>query len=143
MVGIEPFGLGCWIVIFVSFYMLRRAAWFSAASIAVIGAFVSICATGEARWFVNCVATTIGLTADWLGLLLIRAMLTRSISLNMLIGYAGGGKADFNESLASRLEDAAKYRLATCDGQRYVLGTFGRIVSVCVRVAYRVTGCSA
>jgi hypothetical protein len=50
-----------------------------------------------------------------------------------------GASADFDQSIASRLDDAVRYRLAASSQLRYELAPLGRVVSLITRAAYRAT----
>src|SRR4029079_2242534 len=108
---------------------------FSAAAIVAIGAFFYVAGSTATP---ATVAASIGLVAWWLGLSLVRAMLARSVSLHMLRAASGGPSADFDQSIASRLDEARKYRLVTANGN-YQLAPLGRVVSRVARLGYAAT----
>jgi hypothetical protein len=140
MSGVETIGLACWVAISIAFGVCRWNALFSTASIAAIGGFVFYCATTDGSDLVSCAVTTVGLTAYWIGLLFVRSMISRSISLDMLLARAAGDTADFDALVAARLDETVKYKLASFDGRRFQLTAFGRVMAVCLGVAYRATG---
>src|SRR5262245_16220701 len=135
MSGIEAIGLASWLAISAAFGVCRRNAIFSAASVAAIGAFVSLCAATGAAGRISCAVTTIGLTTYWIGLWFVRSMISRSISLDMLLARAAGDAADFDALVEARVDETVTYKLATFDGHRYQLTTFGRVVAVCLGFA--------
>jgi len=137
--GLAALGSASWLAIVASFYACKRVVWFSAASAVVIFAFVVASAGRQGIDLPDRMAIAVGLTAWWLGLLLVRAMIARSVSLTMLIAFANHSSGDIQESVARRLDEAAKYGLAVFDGRRYTLARLGRIVTVCARVAYWAT----
>jgi hypothetical protein len=137
--GIELAGTACWLLLVAAFFLLRRAATFSLAAIALTGAFLVRCATADAPGLARSVAMTIGLIGMWLGLLLVRAMLGRSVSLGMLGALAAGRNAGFADAVAGRLDDAATLGLIVSDGKRWALTPRGRAVAAAADLAYRVT----
>jgi hypothetical protein len=143
MTGPAALGLVSWLAVAASFYAFKRAFWFSAASVVVIFAFVVASAGRQGMEAPDRAAIAVGLTAWWLGLLLVRTMITRSISLTLLIAFANHANGDIQESVARRLDEAAKYGLAVFDGRQYTLARLGRIVTACARVAYLATGSPA
>jgi hypothetical protein len=132
--------VACWVAILIAFCVLRRVALFAMAALVVLAAFVYISATASEPDSSATLAASLGLAAWSLGLSLVRAMLARSVSLKLLIASATGTAADFDESIASRLDDAVRYRLASSDGRRFELAPLGRLVSLAARAAYRATG---
>jgi hypothetical protein len=136
---VEAVGVACWLAIFIAFCVLRRAPVFGAAALALIAAFLYVAATASPRGRVASVAVTLGLVAWSLGLAFVRAMISRSVSLELLVACATGATAHFEESIASRLDEAVNFRLATFDGRRFELAPLGRVVSLAARAAYRAT----
>lgn len=65
------------------------------------------------------------------GLLLIRIMLHRSISLFLLLNYKSSRRrSDINEHLNRRLDDLLQYHLAVKKSTYYHLTPFGRLISI-------------
>lgn len=131
----ELIGFACWFAIFVAFCIFRHIAPFAAAALTLIVAFLYVSASSAAP--VTTGAVLVGLVAWSLGLSLFRAMLTRSVSLELLIGCTTGAPADFDQSIASRLDDAVRYRLAASSQRGYELAPLGRVVSLITSAAYR------
>ena len=120
--------------------VLRRAAAFTIVSVAAIVASIAVCATDPSAATAACVLAVAGQVACWAGLLLVRAMLVRSVSLTMLIAAASGGAAEVDGLMAGRLEEAETYRLATCRGNRFDLTSAGRMIVRLVGAADRALG---
>ena len=131
----ELIAVACWLAIFVAFCVFRHIALFAAAAVTLIVAFVYVSASSAAP--VTTGAVLVGLVAWSLGLSLVRAMLTRSVSLELLIACTTGAPADFDQSIASRLDDAVRYRLVASNQRGYELAPFGRVVSLIASAAYR------
>jgi len=124
-----------------SFYVLRRSPGrFLAACAAAIGVFAFVGwrwldhGAGADRW-----VALPGLVLASFGLLMVRVMLARSVSLRLLSAYAEG-QADpgISTDVARRIEDALHYRLITGCDDRYRLTSFGRGVAWIVAGLYRV-----
>ena len=131
--------IGC-VLVAASFAILRRAAAFTIVSAAAVVACIAACATDASAATATCVLAVAGQVAGWAGLLLVRAMLVRSVSLTMLIAAASGSAAEVDDLMARRLEEAAIYRLATCRGDRFDLTIAGRLIVRCVGAADRALG---
>ena len=131
--------IGC-VLVAASFVILRRAAAFTIVSVAAVVACIAVCTTDASAATATCVLAVAGQVACWAGLLLVRAMLVRSVSLTMLIAAAGGGAAEVDPLTANRLDEAAIYRLATCRGDRFDLTIAGRMIVRCVEAADRALG---
>ena len=84
------------------------------------------------------VAIVVGLALYWVGLLILRAMLTRSVSLHLLIAHAQGpNEAAFEDRIADRVAEAVRYRLVRADGERLTLSSIGRGLARVLAVLYR------
>jgi hypothetical protein len=86
------------------------------------------------------IVITLGLVLYWFGLVIVRVMLTRSVSLNMLAGYEQSGKQKKSESakegIAKRLEDGRYFGLVRVAENQYKLTLFGRLISFIVATTY-------
>jgi hypothetical protein len=82
---------------------------------------------------------TIGLAFYWFGLAIIRIMLTRSVSLNMLAGFQKGfGGSTAEEDVAGRLKDAQHYYLVHGSEKTFRLTWFGWIFASLTAIAYHI-----
>jgi hypothetical protein len=132
-------GIACWAVISIAFAVCRRNAAFAVVSVAAIGAFAYLDASA-ADAAVTGFVVALGLTTYVVGLLFVRSMIHRSISLDMLLARATGDRADFDALVAARVGETVTYRLATFDGREYRLTAFGRLIALGLGLAYRATG---
>jgi hypothetical protein len=77
------------------------------------------------------------------GLVIVRIMLHRSVSLRMLAALARRREEGSVEDIRSRLGDLERYGLAARSGDAYELTAFGRAVAGTLAVLYRVTSAPA
>ena len=86
------------------------------------------------------VLLVIGLALYFFGLLIVRVMLHRSVSLRMLAACDGGRAGEESrDDIRARLVDVERYRLAVKRDDRYGLTAFGRLIAGAVAALYRVT----
>jgi hypothetical protein len=123
-----------------SFYFVRTSlVWFLAACGAVIGLFGFV----SWQWADHGVAVERlvilpGLALSSLGLLMVRIVLTRSVSLRLLSAYVGEpAEVSVGADIARRVEEAEHYRLVTRRDDRYTLTVFGRVVARIMELLYR------
>ena len=84
--------------------------------------------------------TVLGLGLYWFGLLILRTMLRRSVSLNLLSSYADGQmQRDVGSDTRGRLRDAERHGLMRRDASEYRLTRFGNGVAAVVSLLYRAT----
>jgi hypothetical protein len=73
----------------------------------------------------------------WFGLTVVRIMLNRSVSLNLLANLRNGFSDNtVKEDIAGRLKDAQHYRLVTVVNNTYRLTWFGWIFASLITIAY-------
>lgn len=126
-----------------TFYFVRTSlAWFLAACVAVLG----LCEFMSGQWAdpgtaVERLVIVLGLALSSLGLLTVRVVLTRSVSLRILSAYVEGpADVRIGADIARRVEEAEHYRLVTRRDDRYTLTVFGRAVARIMAVLYRTQG---
>jgi hypothetical protein len=79
----------------------------------------------------------IGLVLYWLGLTIVRIMLTRSVSLRMLSGHAVNQTTDTtSEEIAGRLKDARHFNLVFVSNEGYRLTVLDSFVAGIVVLCY-------
>jgi hypothetical protein len=122
-----------------AFVLVRNVVAFSIVSGAAVAAVIAGCAASSAEP-ATCTLVIAGTLGWWTGLLLLRAMLVRSVSLSMLIAAGGGDAADPAALIERRLDDAAAYGLAIRQGDRFELTAAGRLIVRCAAEADRVLG---
>ena len=139
MDSLNSFGLGTFVLISILFFLIgSRPNLFHLLCALLIAAFVI--QTGKTldpdrlgEWIVM----TVGLTLYWFGLVIVRIMLTRSVSLHMLADYAKGDrKQTTSEGIATRLNDATHFGLMRADESRYTLTSFGKVIATIVAISY-------
>jgi hypothetical protein len=131
------YGLGTVALIGLAFYALRRIQTFVAASAAIIGAFTvitspSLPAERRLEWFV----ITAGLLASAVGLLIVRVMLIRSVSLQLLARIDGAGADSFQDGIRDRLNDLRVFHLVRGTEGGNTLTPFGQLVAGIVAASY-------
>lgn len=133
--------LGGFAAISALFYAIRsELSVFNGACLAAI----AVCAaaawfgavTDGSQWSV----TVVGLALYWFGLLILRTMLRRSVSLNLLSSYANAQtQRDIGSDIRGRLADAERHGLMRRDVSDYRLTRFGGAVAGIVALLYRLT----
>ena len=80
-----------------------------------------------------------GLLLYWFGLLIVRVMLQRSVSLHLLLSYFQGRPAEtIQEEVSGRFKDALFFRLVREDGSAFRLTLFGRFIATIVALFYAI-----
>jgi hypothetical protein len=80
---------------------------------------------------------TTGLILYWFGLTIVRIMLTRSVSLNMLAAFSRGElSVTASEGIGSRLKDASVFGLIASSDDRCRLTPFGKSIALLVASTY-------
>lgn len=128
---------GCFLSMSMTFYFVRsRIAIFNIVS----GSLIVFFTLNLHRFFPETAETVIflaGLVLYWFGLLLIRIMLRRSVSLRMLENCADGQPIGIREYLVSRLEDLIRFKLVYRHEGIYRPTLFGKSIGLFVSLAYR------
>ena len=90
---------------------------------------------------VDAIAVMTGFVLYWGGLLLLRVMLSRSVSLHMLVCYSRGQhEPTIDDHIAGRLDDALKYHLVVANADHYTLSRSGVVVDFFLTGLYQVVG---
>jgi hypothetical protein len=137
---IEIVGIICLLLISVMFYAIRKKLiLYHIACALVVGAFVFYALRYADTTIDQFVLLAIGLAFYWFGLAIIRIMLTRSVSLNMLASFQKGlSAATAEEDVAGRLKDAQHYYLVSTSDKTYQLTWFGWIFASLTAIAYHI-----
>lgn len=143
MTILDALGIGGALVMSAGFIFIRRplAAFNAACALAVAGCVTLAWDRARSGYPQEVLMLAVGLILFWLGLLIVRIMLQRSVSIRLLESYreAGGHEPDVREGIRSRLQDAERCRLVRHNSETYRLTWFGYIVASLLRVVYRVT----
>src|SRR5262249_21764459 len=113
----EWYGLGAVALMALVFYFVRRIPMYIALCGAICAGFVALTAPSvdfsrPSGWIVM----TAALLSASFGLLIVRVMLIRSISLNLLRNLDNATQSTFTEDLGGRLGDMRKFRLIRASG---------------------------
>jgi hypothetical protein len=124
-----------------TFYLVRRIPAYVALCAVII------CAFAGATWHLmnraepsEWVVTTCGLVLCSFGLLIVRVMLIRSVSLQLLAEIAAGQPGNAGERLSGRPRDMRAFRLIRTSSEASALTAFGRMISAVVALLYSVFG---
>jgi hypothetical protein len=137
MTVLDWYGLGGIAAISLNFYAVRRIPRYFFACALVILAFTwatrSFLLRTPAQWIVMCA----GLCLAAFGLLIVRIMLTRSISLDLLRRLRASLDDQFTRDIGSRLYDMRRFGLIRdVEGEKVTLTGFGQFVGSVVTILY-------
>jgi uncharacterized membrane protein len=143
MTILDTLGIGGALVMSAGFLFVRRplAAFNAVCAIVVVGCGMVAWDRARSTHPEEALLLVAGFILFWLGLLIVRIMLRRSVSIRLLESYreAGGHEPDVREGIRSRLQDAERCRLVRHSSDMYRLTWFGYLVASLLRVVYRVT----
>ena len=141
MGSLTMLGIATFLVISLLFLLFRSTPLlFHLGCVLSISAFVHV--TGRrmlpedlGEW----VLIIVGLVLYWFGLVIVRIMLTRSVSLRILAAYEKNSSFNIvNEGIAARLQDVAHFGLMKRGTQGYRLTLFGRAIAGIVALSYAI-----
>jgi hypothetical protein len=143
--ALNVFGGLCWCLMTLAFLVTRSH----------VRVFCLICGLllGSMGWMAvssagaghraDATALMTGLVLYFAGLLIVRAMLIRSVSLQLLISHGLEQQdAAFDERVASRIEEAVRYGLVRPQDGRYALSGPGRVLAAVLAGLYRLANLS-
>jgi hypothetical protein len=132
----------CWCLMWLAFIGTgTRVALFNVICLMLLVGFATLSAAEPGTLAgAEMIATLAGLGLLWVGLLILRAMLRRSVSLQLLMCFTRGQDDAIDDRIASRLEDAVKYGLVTPTANGYALSRVGWFVASVVGTAYASLG---
>jgi hypothetical protein len=140
MISLTWYMVGALALVLAIFYFVRKIPAYLALSVVVVGAFAAASISRvdwgrPAEWLVM----VVGLLLCIFGLLIVRVMLVRSVSLRLLARMDSGQSEGMVEDLGGRFGDMRAFGLITGapDG-RNTLTAWGRTVSSIVAVLYSV-----
>ena len=140
MVSLTWYMVGALAVVLAVFYLVRKIPAYLALSVVVVGAFAAATLSRvDWGWPAEWLVMVVGLLLCVFGLLIVRVMLVRSVSLRLLARMDSGKIEGLVEDLGARLGDMRAFGLisAAPDG-RSTLTAWGRTVSGIVAVLYSV-----
>jgi hypothetical protein len=137
MTPLDWYGIGAVALVGLSFYCVRRIPAYLGVGLCVVGAFAaatypSLDVEQLSGWSVM----TAGLFACVFGLLTVRVMLIRSVSLQLLARMDGAQGEVFGQDIRGRLHDMRLFHLIRPTERGNTLTRFGRLVSSVVIVSY-------
>ena len=137
MIAMEWYGIGAAILLALSFYFVRRVGWFVICGAAILAGFIGSSRSNGAQRASDWYVMTAGLLASFAGLLIVRLMVIRSVSLQLLGRIDGAAAAAFHDEISGRLRDMRVCRLVRSTERGNALTPAGRIVAVVVAAFYR------
>jgi hypothetical protein len=138
---IEILGIICVLFISVFFYFVRKKLILYHVACALVVAIFIFYALQyvDPPPLEQFLLLTFGLVFYWFGLAIIRIMLSRSVSLNMLASFKSGlSGVTAEEDVAGRLKDAQHYQLVSHPDKTYKLTWFGWIFASLTAIAYHI-----
>jgi hypothetical protein len=137
MAVLDWYGLAGMAAISLIFYAVRRVPRYIFACALVILAFGwatrDFLLRTPVQWIVMCA----GLCLAVFGLLIVRVMLTRSVSLHLLRRLQASLNDEFTRDIGSRLDDMRGFGLIRdVEGEKVMLTTFGQFIGSVVAVLY-------
>jgi hypothetical protein len=139
MTTLDWYGIGALSLIVVVFYFVRKIPAYLAAAGAIVVGFVAVtCQSVDWPQASDWLVMTLGLLACIFGLLIVRVMLIRSVSLNLLRSIEGATADRFGEDIGARLGDMRSFHLIETAEGRNSLTPFGRLVSGVVAAFYAI-----
>jgi hypothetical protein len=137
MNAIDGYGIGCLGLILVVFYFVRKIPAYVACSAGTSALFTALTLrdvdfANPSQWLVMLA----GLLVCAFGLLIVRVMLIRSVSLNLLRSIDGMSQDRFGDDIGGRLDDMRSFRLIRTAEDANALTAFGRFVGGVVATLY-------
>lgn len=140
MSALDLYGMGTLGLLGLVFWCVRRVPGYLALVTLIIGGFAVATSMFETGPVLTRIVMTAGLAACAVGLLIVRVMLVRSVSLQLLGRLEGAGTDAFDEDIRGRLHDMRAFHLVrTTDGVN-TLTAFGRLIGGVVAVSHSVLG---
>ena|SRR5690606_1994343 len=136
---IELVGAAGIVFIGVLFYLVRQIPrYVSGATLVVVGVGIATSSELNEATFANWVTMLLALASTAFGLLIVRVMLIRSVSLNLLGSLKERRPDTFGEEIQSRLGDMRKFGLVSGSADSVQLTSFGKTVGAAIRGIYTV-----
>jgi hypothetical protein len=136
MTDLDLYGIGALALIGVVFWRVRRISTYLAISAAIIASFAFVISTSPTtETLLTPVLMIVGLVECGFGLLVVRVMLVRSVSLRLL-GRDAKRTDAFHDDIHGRLHDMRRFHLVRTDRDGNTLTGFGQFVSGIVAASY-------
>lgn len=137
MTTLDWYGMGALALIVLFFYSVRSVRAYVILCVLIAGGFAAT-TSGLVDWDrpSEWIVMTTGLLLCAFGLLIVRVMLIRSVSLQILGRIEGGTPNAFGEDLVKRLHDMRVFRLIRTTEGSAALTPFGHLVSSVVTLFY-------
>jgi hypothetical protein len=130
-------GIAAFTLLSLAFYVARKMVLFNVSCLAVLGGFFLTNLYRKAEISPEFGVMTAGLFLYWFGLLIVRVMLQRSVSLHLLMSYFLQDPAEtIQEEVSSRFRDALFFRLVNRTDETFSLTLFGRFIASIVALFY-------
>jgi hypothetical protein len=131
------YSIGAIAIIFMIFYFVRKVPVYGALCLLAILAFALLTVPlldvqQPSEW----VVAVVGLLLSVFGLLIVRVMLVRSVSLRLLRRLADGEEESVGEDIEGRVEDMRGFKLIGSDSGACNLTSFGRLVGGTMALFY-------
>ena len=135
------FGIATFLLITILFFVVRsRPILFHLiCSVLIVGFVFRTGRILQSEQIGEWILLTVGLLLYWFGLVIVRVMLTRSVSLRMLAEYDRGDiRNAASEGIASRFQDATTFGLVISEQDGYRLTPFGKLIAWIVATSYAI-----
>jgi hypothetical protein len=135
MTALDLYGLGALGLTGLVFCFVRRISVYLALGTAVVVG-LSVATSASSDLFLTRVVMTAGVAACLFGLLIVRVMLIRSVSLQLLDRIDGARLDVFDDDIRRRLNDMRAFYLVRPTADRQALTAFGQLVGGFVAACY-------
>jgi len=144
MTSLDAYGVCALALVVLVFVCVRHVSVYAVLGLAVIGGFVlATSRSASADTASTRLVITLGLAAWVFGLLIVRVMLVRSVSLRLLAGIGSSSRDVFDAGIRARIGDMQRFRLVRETAAGHMLTGFGELVGGLVAACYVVLGIEA
>jgi hypothetical protein len=144
MTALDAYGVGGLALVVLVFVSVRHVSVYAMLGVAVIGGFVlATSRSASAHTASTRLVIAIGLSAWVFGLLIVRVMLVRSVSLRLLARIDSSSRDAFDAGIRARIGDMQRFHLVRETTGGNMLTGFGGLVGGLVAACYIVLGIEA
>jgi hypothetical protein len=137
MSALDWYGVGALALILLVFYSIRKILVYVAlCGTIVVGVALATRGLADSERLSEWIVMMAGLLLCIFGLLIVRVMLVRSVSLRLLGTLEAGGQQSVGEDVGGRLNDMRSFQLIHAIQGGNALTAFGRLVSGGVAIFY-------